>query len=116
MQKVDKSFVLLSFSASSSFCASPASFYSWRSTIWSINLVGKWKEDRLKKIDWSRSLTQCEKRLNDKSIFWSKKTVFDKKEDCLRVSHKSFRHTEKTRIFQNVYNIIQNSKIDISLE
>ena len=74
MQKVDKMVVLLSFSASS-FCASPACFYSWRFTIWSINLVWEWKEDRLKKIDWSRSLTQFEKRLNDKSIFWSKKTV-----------------------------------------
>ena len=75
MQKVDKMVVLLSFSASS-FCASPACFYSWRFTIWSINLVWEWKEDRLKKIDWSRSLTQFEKRLNDKSIFWSKKNCF----------------------------------------
>ena len=34
------------------------------------------KRRPIEKNDWSRSLTQCEKRLNDKSIFWSKKKCF----------------------------------------
>ena len=49
-------------------------------------------------------------------FFDQKKQFYDKKEDCLKVSHKSFRHTEKTRISKNVYNIIPNSEVDISLE
>ena len=46
------------------------------------------KRRPIEKNDWSRSLTQYEKRLNDKSIFWSKKKCFIIKKDTLKVSHK----------------------------